>query len=249
MSNPVMLSDLRGVTVRNTFLELEESGHDEGDLPECGTGALFGRRFSRQASEPVKMLNRQVSEQTTAASMVTIEASVDRSRGDSPNFDNAMDPDEGLGQYVYKNEMLAQAGGLHCPAVPQLWPNWQHNPAASEQMVGIADLWKSGIPQCGQSLQAQRPPGQLESMPRFCPNCGAESEAEHRFCPYCCFQLQAMPSPPMTSTPTAPPQNGPTVATGASTSELLSSLRRFRYIQACPSDIERAHLLCAGRVS
>mmetsp|Transcript_126635 Transcript_126635/g.394246 ORF Transcript_126635/g.394246 Transcript_126635/m.394246 type:complete len:225 (+) Transcript_126635:121-795(+) len=52
-----LFSDLRGVTVRNTFLEFGELGADS--FPES--------RFSRQTSEPAKPLNQQVPEQTTAS--------------------------------------------------------------------------------------------------------------------------------------------------------------------------------------
>eukprot|EP00413_Alexandrium_margalefii_P039552 CAMPEP_0204585510 /NCGR_PEP_ID=MMETSP0661-20131031/46963_1 /ASSEMBLY_ACC=CAM_ASM_000606 /TAXON_ID=109239 /ORGANISM="Alexandrium margalefi, Strain AMGDE01CS-322" /LENGTH=81 /DNA_ID=CAMNT_0051595067 /DNA_START=107 /DNA_END=349 /DNA_ORIENTATION=+ len=60
-----LFSDLRGVTVRNTFLEFDDIGADS--FPESG--------FARQASEPAKLFNRQVSEQTTAASGATPEES------------------------------------------------------------------------------------------------------------------------------------------------------------------------------
>jgi len=96
------------------------------------------------------------------------------------------------------------------------------------------------------------------SMPtfRFCPNCGAESEPGHRFCPYCCYQLQQAFVPPNNLASAGPqglPQQtvGPNVQLGtteqvqrASAPDFLMYLRRFRYVEASPSDIQRANALC-----
>lgn len=63
MSGPPLFSDLKGVTVRNTFLEFEDTAADR--IPDSG--------FARQVSEPAKPFNRQVSEQTTTGSGGTLE--------------------------------------------------------------------------------------------------------------------------------------------------------------------------------
>mmetsp|Transcript_6299 Transcript_6299/g.13951 ORF Transcript_6299/g.13951 Transcript_6299/m.13951 type:complete len:258 (+) Transcript_6299:59-832(+) len=251
MSGLVMLSDLRGVTVRNTFLELEEDSED--DFPEWGR-TVSGKRFARQASEPAKLMSRQDSAQTTAASVVTTEASGDQSRSES-SPDDMTDPDDDSSQDEDRSAMLGKGEVVHCPGVPQLSANWQQNPAANEQMVGIPNSWNSGISPIWHSLPAQRAPGGPEqSVPCFCPKCGAGAELDHRFCPYCCFNFQSMPSLPMptmpsTLTPTRPPQRGPASASAAGMadkSDLLGSLSHFRYMDACATDIEKAHRLLKG---
>jgi len=102
MASPVgpLFSDLRGVTVRNTFLEFEDVGTD--NLPESG--------FTRQASEPAKPFHRQVSEQTTTGSGATLEEST-------------TEPEEGYSQLAsYLNAALPQAQQSQL-VIPRFCPN------------------------------------------------------------------------------------------------------------------------------
>eukprot|EP00411_Alexandrium_monilatum_P056609 CAMPEP_0175439498 /NCGR_PEP_ID=MMETSP0095-20121207/56574_1 /TAXON_ID=311494 /ORGANISM="Alexandrium monilatum, Strain CCMP3105" /LENGTH=238 /DNA_ID=CAMNT_0016739319 /DNA_START=42 /DNA_END=754 /DNA_ORIENTATION=+ len=220
-----LFSDLRGVTVRNTFLEFEDAGTDS--FPESG--------FTRQASEPAKPFNRQVSEQTTSGSGATLEES-------------ATEADEGY----------SQLASYLSSAFPQV--------VAGDRRGGRARASTSDI--SGATLQAafqaaaanssmapmvtQAPQGQLAVM-RFCPNCGAEAEPNHRFCPYCCYPLQTCTGNSAGGGATgaglaAQPGLLPTGKEGAMTSpaapNLLTCLRRFRYVEASAADVELARVLC-----
>lgn len=194
-------SDLRGVTVRNTFLEFEDEDGARDDI-------FHGSGFTRQASEPAKPFNRQVSEQTTTGSGATLE-------------DSVAEPDDSYSQLsAYMGSPL------------------QHDVRGR----GQAHLGLS------KSLQAPTRFG----MPRFCPNCGAEADPNHRFCPYCCYQLQSFQPPPL-QVSTLPTHNAPVgldqvCAPQPGVPSLLVNLRRFRYIEACAADVELAHVLCVNHL-
>jgi hypothetical protein len=80
---------------------------------------------------------------------------------------------------------------------------------------------------------------------RFCPNCGHEVEPTHRFCPFCRYQLQggnvAAPPAGYVISVAAPVSQ---VVQPPAGSDLLSSVRRFRFVEASPSDIQLAQVAC-----
>jgi hypothetical protein len=119
------------------------------------------------------------------------------------------------------------------------------------------------------AMQAANPVAKPGLIPRFCPNCGQEAEPNHRFCPYCCFCLQGLPTPTgvtngpscgggspagggnfaggNASAPCAPPGSFAEISgdsAGQSAPNLLTYLRRFRYLEASTSDVELARALC-----
>mmetsp|Transcript_66238 Transcript_66238/g.149541 ORF Transcript_66238/g.149541 Transcript_66238/m.149541 type:complete len:222 (+) Transcript_66238:98-763(+) len=205
-----LFSDLRGVTVRNTFLEFEDVGKDY--LPESG--------FTRQASEPAKPFNRQVSEQTTTGSGATLE----ESNGE---------PDDNYTQLAsYLGCTLPQAFGADPRRGGGLMP--EPSPASLQAVQGTF------------------------AVPRFCPNCGAETEPNHRFCPYCCYQLQHFPgggggggggggaqqAAPVQQQSAVPINVEAGLNVNPSAPNLLAYLRRFRYVEACAADVELARVLC-----
>lgn len=232
-----LLSDLGRVTVRNTFLEFTpDLGHDDL-LPESG--------FARQASEPAKPFNRQVSEQTTTGSGATLD-------------EGSTEPDEN--SYTHVASYLGASmpgvgggGGGHarigggCAALP----------------ADLAQALIQAFPTGGYSGPAMTnhhvaPEPPVHPVMRFCPNCGAEAEPNHRFCPYCCYQLQTAfsngggssagavqqgqgpPQPSRAASSAAPPAD----AGAAGAPNLLSGLRRFRYVEASPADVGYAHAVC-----
>merc|ERR1712210_52525 len=73
----------------------------------------------------------------------------------------------------------------------------------------------------------------------FCPHCGTKVELTHRFCPFCCCQLQTGGAAPRDDGGCAMPT--PALARQAAvasvTPELISNLKRFRYVEASASDI------------
>lgn len=220
-----LFSDLRGVTVRNTFLEFEDTGKNDM-LPESG--------FTRQASEPAKPFNRQVSEQTTTGSGATLEES------------SGAEPDEGYAQLAaYLGATMPQAnmgdfmrGGGNSGQVGR------HDPSVMQAAFQVASA--TGVT----AVAAPAPVQQQFPMARFCPNCGSEAEPNHRFCPYCCFQLQqpfaasgGMQQGAMQKS--AAPVNGEAGLTvSPSAPNLLSYLRRFRYVEAAQRDVELARVVC-----
>lgn len=221
-------SDLRGVIVRNTFLEFDL--HDDF-LTESG--------LLRQASEPAKPLNRQVSEQTTADSGMTHE-------------DTCAEP-EGYAPFAsYPNPSVVQTGAPYCNAVLSV-------PAPYGAMQSDLAAWQvaaaGSAVQFSPAMHHMVPTFGLLPMPRFCPNCGAEAEQNHRFCPYCCYQLRSFPNvggggleQPGTAVPQAAASSTAAAAcsgkAGDSAPDLLGSLTRFRFVEACPTDIEYARTLC-----
>lgn len=191
-------------------------------LPDSG--------FTRQASEPAKPFNRQVSEQTTAGSGVTLEEGSTEPEGDS-----------------YRSQLASYLSAAHTHARPLLENNGGSGPAPVGGAFAnsfSADLASAAALQAvfhAASNAGMTAPTQMSSpvpatgllpIPRFCPNCGAEAEPNHRFCPYCCFQLQMFPG--IGALPTGSP----------SAPSLLASLRRFRYVEACPADVDMARALC-----
>jgi len=214
-----LFSDLRGVTVRNTFLEFEDVSAD--NLPESG--------FARQASEPAKPFNRQVSEQTTTGSGATLEES-------------ATEPEEAYTQLAsYLSHSLPQVvagdrrGGGARP---------QGHMTEMENTALQAALQAATVNAAPAPLPPQAPHGAL-AIPRFCPNCGAEAEPNHRFCPYCCYPLQGTGGGAAGQQQCSIPIN---VEAGLNTTpsapNLLAYLRRFRYVEACAADVELARVLC-----
>lgn len=225
-----MFADLRGVTVRNTFLEFEDCGRDEL-APESG--------FLRQASEPAKPFGRQVSEQTTAGSGMTMEDARNR------DFESTTEPDDGFHGLPYLASQLpvfaaAAAGGLDL-GQGQL-PNI--TTAALQAALAMA------VAPTQTQVHAAGP----QMLPRFCPNCGSEAELNHRFCPFCCFLLQpvrtnglatAGPKGPLQPSIPTVPEMGP-AGTSPPAQGLLQGLRRFRFVEANPHDVELARRCCLG---
>mmetsp|Transcript_126633 Transcript_126633/g.394236 ORF Transcript_126633/g.394236 Transcript_126633/m.394236 type:complete len:231 (+) Transcript_126633:46-738(+) len=220
MASPSMdaplFSDLRGVTVRNTFLEFED--FIPGSLPESG--------FARQASEPAKPFNRQVSEQTTAGSGAAFEES-------------ATETEHGYSQLAsYLSSALPVLAGDRRGDRAQAW--------APE---GASTALQAALEAAVTGPAAQAPPGQVAVL-RFCPNCGAGAEPNHRFCPYCCYHLQACTSGgaggggAAVQPPPAGAEDAGGAAVAASVPNLLDYLRRFRYVEACAADTELARVLC-----
>lgn len=112
--------------------------------------------------------------------------------------------------------------------------------------LGAFDSQRRG--DAGKSVlqEVPAPPAAAHAM-RFCPNCGTEAEPTHRFCPFCRYQLQpggptpggggggyTMPAP-------APAIQAAPVPVGT---DLISNVRRFRYVEASPSDIQLAQATC-----
>eukprot|EP00443_Scrippsiella_acuminata_P018491 CAMPEP_0115281792 /NCGR_PEP_ID=MMETSP0270-20121206/59506_1 /TAXON_ID=71861 /ORGANISM="Scrippsiella trochoidea, Strain CCMP3099" /LENGTH=256 /DNA_ID=CAMNT_0002698611 /DNA_START=159 /DNA_END=929 /DNA_ORIENTATION=- len=240
-----LLSDLRGVTVRNTFLEFEDTAPD--DLPDSG--------FARQASEPAKPFNRQVSEQTTTGSGATLE-------------ENSTEPeDAGLSQLAsyLTGVPLPGGGGGTRPHGAQM-PDLATAAALQAVMqVAAANSASGGAPAAPAAPAPPSVAGMMPPVMRFCPNCGAEAEPNHRFCPYCCYQLQQpfpggggtvgsgnrAPAAPLRQRSCSQQAFGEDRGANASTSNpgapnLLTCLRRFRYVEARPADVEYAHALCVN---
>lgn len=218
-----LFSDLRGVTVRNTFLEFEDIGTD--NFPESG--------FARQASEPAKPFNRQVSEQTTTGSGATVD-----------ERENSTEPEESYSQLAsYLNSALPpvavadRRGGRTRPPTTDV--------TSSTLQAAIQAAAATSVSQ----MPSQAPQGQM-GMLRFCPNCGAEAEPNHRFCPYCCYPLQTSCSSggggpgAATQQQCSPPTQVEGAPAAPSAPNLLAYLRRFRYVEACNSDVELARVLC-----
>eukprot|EP00443_Scrippsiella_acuminata_P066619 CAMPEP_0115503488 /NCGR_PEP_ID=MMETSP0271-20121206/69506_1 /TAXON_ID=71861 /ORGANISM="Scrippsiella trochoidea, Strain CCMP3099" /LENGTH=255 /DNA_ID=CAMNT_0002932589 /DNA_START=108 /DNA_END=875 /DNA_ORIENTATION=- len=237
-----LLSDLRGVTVRNTFLEFEDTAPD--DLPDSG--------FARQASEPAKPFNRQVSEQTTAGSGATFE-------------EGSTEPDDAgysqLESYLNRVPLAAQAlgggGGTRPGAqMPDL--------ATAAALQAVIQAATANSASTSTAAPSPSPPcSGLMPVMRFCPNCGAEAEPNHRFCPYCCYQLQqsfpggggkvgsgnqappaSLPQPSCSQQAFGGDRGAAASASHPVAPNLLTCLRRFRYVEASPADVEYAHALC-----
>lgn len=176
-------TDLRGVKVRNTFIECSDGW--DGVFPDEGP--------KRQNSEPAKPLGHEASEFAAWASFgydAPFEMKADYASHDNPATRASMG-----------------SGGCYDAAT-----------VAFNQMLSA-----------GKQLQQKGGSSRL-----FCPHCGAEADPVHKFCPYCCFQLHQAPS---TAGATAAAASKPTP-------NLLSCLRRFRYVEASPEDVEAAHAIC-----
>mmetsp|Transcript_79240 Transcript_79240/g.96901 ORF Transcript_79240/g.96901 Transcript_79240/m.96901 type:complete len:281 (-) Transcript_79240:22-864(-) len=260
------LLGVKGINVRNTFIEFEEEdsyGHFDGK-----TG------FGRQASEPAKPCswNRQVSEQTTAITAEGTEESaidVDDTMHLSPSDFQTM-------QGHVPGEMLAHASRSGSGDVAFL-----------DAIKAVMTQMTQGAPMTS-SMPANPPKPQL----RFCPSCGAKVLSQaHRFCAYCCFpfgQLQDETIPPqpaaqqqplLSSSPmpssmgaveqallanmqaSAPMPSQPVmpgkVSKGSKANKpnqqpdngnLLSNLRHFRYMEANQLDVELARVLCLTHI-
>mmetsp|Transcript_36475 Transcript_36475/g.102834 ORF Transcript_36475/g.102834 Transcript_36475/m.102834 type:complete len:290 (-) Transcript_36475:174-1043(-) len=267
-----LFANLRGVTVRNTFLEFEDAVRD---LPEGG--------FARQTSEPVKpskmadlhaswqesaplrhlqRQKRQVSEQTTT-SWVTLEDSTNELE---EGYFHSMTPDWGpappphLGGdcgLVLGNNHIGPLGGmgLHDLGIHNLGSG-RCGGLGTDGLGGQAPL-HSGYPY-PESAAPPQPAAGAYSVPRFCPNCGSKAEHKHFFCAFCCYRLKPAPGEGAGAggaaaygAPQSLPVNGglgcgavvAANAAGAATPHLLTDLRRFRYVEAATSDVELAHVL------
>mmetsp|Transcript_6529 Transcript_6529/g.17723 ORF Transcript_6529/g.17723 Transcript_6529/m.17723 type:complete len:224 (-) Transcript_6529:288-959(-) len=119
--------------------------------------------------------------------------------------------------------------------------------AFRSQAAALGNFESQLLGDAGKSVLQEVPaaPAAAHTM-RFCPNCGTEAEPTHRFCPFCRYQLQ--PSAP------APGSNGgytmpaPAPASQASPAplglDLISNVRRFRYVEASQADIRLAQVTC-----
>mmetsp|Transcript_6541 Transcript_6541/g.13965 ORF Transcript_6541/g.13965 Transcript_6541/m.13965 type:complete len:231 (+) Transcript_6541:98-790(+) len=219
MSSLPLFSDLRGVMVRNTFLEFEDlvNADDEDGLGPDPS-------LLRQASEPAKPLNRQVSDQTTA--YTDFNGDENYSRGPSP-MDGVAMPE--LSVQALANEWAALSVSAADPTAVQVPPQFQ---MGGGMVAGFS------------------------SVPRFCPHCGENTEARHRFCPYCRYQLQWGPEEGAAASSAVPAEGqvaGPSgsgaqegdAAKAKAVPELLTHLRRFRFVDASEADIELSKALCA----
>mmetsp|Transcript_19320 Transcript_19320/g.55384 ORF Transcript_19320/g.55384 Transcript_19320/m.55384 type:complete len:249 (-) Transcript_19320:340-1086(-) len=235
-------ANLHKITVRNTFLEFDVGGDDL--LPDSG--------LARQASEPAKPSNRQVSEQTTAG-------------GSGAAHDEACTEAEEH-TYAQLASFLAQSipsapgqggSGTACGFgdrnLQAVFQQSTHTPTDTSSHFANAAC----SPMSSVEVQA----AQCEmTIVRFCPNCGAEVEPNHRFCPFCCYQLHSFQvgGGPLAGFGGQPgggvfpnmPGGGPQGTLGqldrrSGPPKLLESLRRFRFIEANPTDIEFARAMCS----
>mmetsp|Transcript_17346 Transcript_17346/g.60609 ORF Transcript_17346/g.60609 Transcript_17346/m.60609 type:complete len:294 (-) Transcript_17346:320-1201(-) len=262
-----LLSDLRGVTVRNTFLEYANFGGDDDDMfDELDASCL------RQTSEPAKPFNRQVSEQTTAGSGHSVAEASSFDTDDPSSAQSLLRRQQQLAAYVAATQHMVQEVGspkkvAACPSpslpVAHAGAFMEARSAPMAHAAGGAGFGGgyhtqgAGGPSVGGGCRASPP------IPRFCPSCGSEAEPAHRFCPYCCFQLQAL-QPSVSEGPARGSANGkhttggqPSWAAGETSAfgaevlsghagarapNLLSCLRRFRYVEASFADVELARM-------
>lgn len=271
-------SDLRGVTVRNTFLEFADTARDDF-FPDSG--------FARQASEPAKSMN-----QDQVYSSWVDELTGGSAAGTPTPAEKMPEEAEEGDQSAQLRACLAPSGGSGRHRLPSAGAAGSAAGGRPSALTG--DLSAFGVDggdgaagMAAMSFAAPMSAAPLVAMPRFCPNCGAEVEPKHRFCPYCCFQLhnggcgggaaapagdggdcgglempprcaQAQPQPPCMF-PLASGdarggggrggmwQTAAGVGMGGSpipTPNLLSSLRRFRYVEASPEDVNLARAIC-----
>eukprot|EP00403_Amphidinium_massartii_P015332 CAMPEP_0178428866 /NCGR_PEP_ID=MMETSP0689_2-20121128/30505_1 /TAXON_ID=160604 /ORGANISM="Amphidinium massartii, Strain CS-259" /LENGTH=270 /DNA_ID=CAMNT_0020050665 /DNA_START=159 /DNA_END=971 /DNA_ORIENTATION=- len=258
-------ADIRGVTVRNTFLDF----HD--DCAQVDTG------FMRQCSAPVAF-KRQESEQTTAGS-----------GGSGTGFEESSD-DFGEGGYAMMSPpldpgMMAafQNCGIPMPMMPSHGPGSAPKPASQWTM-----------PMCG-GAQGAPPmvPEESPHMPSMggvtqCPQCGAQTQPGHRFCPFCCYQLIGGAPAPATAaflnmssggrqmqggggggcwqpgsaaasvghfqmTSQVPDNNGGASGSNGMAAQggtcFLSSLSAVPYVESPMADVERMRVMLANRVT
>mmetsp|Transcript_50742 Transcript_50742/g.94853 ORF Transcript_50742/g.94853 Transcript_50742/m.94853 type:complete len:291 (-) Transcript_50742:134-1006(-) len=270
------LLGIKGVNIRNTFIEFEE---DDvlGDLDVDTKGG-----FGRQASEPAKpsCWNRQVSEQTTAVTVEgTEEGTIDVE--DTLHFS----PTDFQGHMP--GEMLTNAAKMGTSDAALL----HALEAVNQAMTNMNSLSQS--PMMSTVPDVSSPP---KPQLRFCPNCGAKVISQaHRFCAYCCFpfgQLQDETVPPsngsansmpMATTPmpmmpggvgvpvprdpmerallmnmqhaqamgmVQPGMNSAKVGNKITPKDdgLLGSLRHLRYVEADQIDVELAKVLCLTHI-
>jgi len=259
------LLGVKGINVRNTFIEFEE---------EDSYGDFDGRTgFGRQASEPAKpsSWNRQVSEQTTA---ITAEGT-EESAIDVEDTMHLSPSDFQIQGHV-PGEMLAHASRMG-------------SDVAFLDAIKAVNQAVSNMTQMTQGAASTMPVNPPKPQLRFCPSCGAKVLSQaHRFCAYCCFpfgQLQdetvpppaqqtsllsssPMPSSmgaveqallanmqaaaPMPSQPVMPGKVSKTSKANKSPQPdnggLLSNLRHFRYMEANQLDVELARVLCLTHI-
>jgi len=189
---------------------------DEAGIEDALREGLWGR----QASEPAKLCGQGGADlRFRQVSDQTTSASGGAGPGGSDQEDGSH-----IAQYLASTTFRQQAAAL-----------------------GAFDSQRRG--DAGKSVlqEAVAPPPAAQSN-RFCPNCGTEAEPSHRFCPFCRYQLMtggptpgggggggyAMPAP-------APASQAAPMPLGT---DLISNVRRFRYVEASPSDIQLAQATC-----
>lgn len=238
-------ADLRGVTVRNTFLEFEDFVHD--CLPDQG--------FARQASEPASLLIRQVSKQTTAGSSGTYDET-------SPE-EEACRPARQGGAVALRAPVAATTHALPDQAGGHDFRMQHAAPGAADVSAAQGGNLGGQCSACAPQEAAQ-PMQQAQILAiRFCPNCGEEVEPTHRFCPFCCYQLHRIqdsvlapalaPATPWPETSAAGGRAAAVLGQGdaenrqrapAKHQDMLGYIRRFRYIEASETDVYEARMLC-----
>lgn len=267
-------SDLRGVTVRNTFLEFADTGRDEF-FPDSG--------FMRQASEPAKSMNQDqaysswVDELTGGCAMTGSPVGAEQRTADG----------QGDGYAAQFNYFAAGPSSHDVSAADMVGAGGDAYPSAAALQAAFG---AGGSCSCscgsGGSIQSTMPPPVptmpagcgVGSPPRFCPHCGAEVAPNHRFCPYCCFQLHNIGGgvdggcggcggsnsrggvaqaclemqPQLSGLFPQPCSAGgggigvwpPRGSDGCAAPSLLTNLRRFRYVEANEDDIRIAQTIC-----
>jgi len=210
-------TDLRAtLTVRNTFIEFDEAGIED---------ALRDGPWGRQGLKDVYQTfisegSAQASEPAKLCGRQVSDQTTSASGGAGPGGSDQEDGSH-IAQYLASTTFRQQAAAL-----------------------GAFDSQRRG--DAGKSVLQEAPasPAVPHAM-RFCPNCGTEAEPTHRFCPFCRYQLQpggptpcgggyAMPAP-------APASQAAPTPLGL---DLISNVRRFRYVEASPSDVQLAQVTC-----
>eukprot|EP00440_Ansanella_granifera_P018326 gb/GFBE01019902.1/.p1 GENE.gb/GFBE01019902.1/~~gb/GFBE01019902.1/.p1 ORF type:complete len:295 (+),score=76.37 gb/GFBE01019902.1/:1-885(+) len=261
---PTSLRGMRGLNVRNTFLEFKEEDDQLGDLD-----------FARQASEPAKpsSWNRQLSEQTTAGTMDIMDGAED-SAGELD--DALLNHASNFAGSSYKSGAVLAHAANFASSEASLLSALQAMTTSSLKTASAPPIMPDALP---------------TMVPRFCPNCGAKVVNQtHRFCAYCCYslvqlqheaaaaQVASMLPPPLPGVsgatnpllsniqqqaaalfastqgfpqglPTGPGKGlkaPPTSAAPPSEGEgyFLNSIRHFRYMEADTLDVELAKALC-----
>mmetsp|Transcript_103817 Transcript_103817/g.290708 ORF Transcript_103817/g.290708 Transcript_103817/m.290708 type:complete len:238 (-) Transcript_103817:283-996(-) len=226
LTSPAMvalLSDLRGVTVRNTFLEFDTEYDDL--IPESG--------LARQASEPAKPFHRHAFEQSSAGSCATFaDASTDHDDDFPPLCSTAP-----------SHSGSASGAGAPCfgplVGIPRPAPGGYNagpatvNPAAAFQAPAASPPVMRFCPNCG----AKAEPGH-----RFCPYCCFRLQQPQQQC--ATAEGYAAGPPAALGWQPCPAA----LETNADRLSFLSALRRFRYVEASGADIDRANALCMSLV-
>lgn len=232
------LLGVKGINIRNTFIEFEE---------EDNFGDVDGRTgFGRQASEPAKpsSWNRQVSEQTTA---ITAEGTEDSAIDVEDTMH--LSPSDFQLQGHIPGELLAHAsrmGWVQPPNPPK--PQLRFCPSCGAKVLSQAHRFCAYC--CfpfGQLQEETLPPPTQPQQPFLTsPLPSALSAVEQAIL----ANMQATAGAPMVSQPVVPGKVSKPKASKSTQEDgnLLSNLRHFRYMEANTLDVELARVLCLTHI-